>query len=532
MTTPAGEQFGPYIVYEQIGMGGMATVHRAETTGLAGFRKPVALKRMLPSIASNEEFVRSFVREARLASHLRHSNVAQTYDLGKVGDVYFIAMELVIGRTLRDMLRHAFEARIRIPIPIALHILNQICDALDYAHNLCNEAGAPLGIIHRDVSPSNVIVSDAGIVKLIDFGIAKASSSSLQVQTMTGVIKGKFSYIAPEYIAGQIDARADLFAVGIVAYELLTGNPLFKGKDDMDTLNRVQTMQIPPPSKINPDIPPAIDAVVMTALRRDPDVRWQRASAMRIALTTELSRLGITTSDRQLAQWVQATSTTPIPAREEIDSQPPTKILRVNTGTTLNRRALDSAPSIVVEFVSEPAALPAAQQAQPPTAELTAPDSAPAFVAPWTGGATPSSTSSPIAVPAPTAAEPSGPTAAEPSSPSPGAAAEPSQASASTATELSESSATTAKLPAQPFASAIEPAPLPAAPEISRASKHVTGRRTKPRFGRTLAPPPPSGGAVSTRGANHHDKWAIVLWILLAAAATVAVIHFALPFLL
>ena len=297
------EQFGPYLVYEQIGIGGMASVHRAETQGVAGFRKAVALKRMLPSVASDSSLVQSFIREARLASHLRHANVAQTYDLGKVGDTYFIAMELVPGRNLREILKRGAAIAGPMPLPLVLNILNQLCDALDYAHNLCDETGQPLGIIHRDVSPSNVIVSEGGVVKLIDFGIAKASAAGMQ--TMSGTIKGKFGYMAPEYIGGKIDARADLFAIGVVAHELLANRPLFSGKDDMDTLYNVKSMPILPPSKYRPDVPPEIDAIVMTALERDPDRRWQRANALRTALTTETRRLGLLALNQQVAEWVE-----------------------------------------------------------------------------------------------------------------------------------------------------------------------------------------------------------------------------------
>jgi serine/threonine protein kinase len=246
--------------------------------------------------------VKSFVREARLASYLRHDNVAQTYDLGRVGDVYFIVMELITGRNLRAVLRHCGATTGPMPVPIALNILNQICDALDYAHNLRDENGQPLNIIHRDVSPSNVIVSDSGLVKLIDFGIAKASGAGMQ--TMSGTLKGKFAYMAPEYIAGRLDARADLFAVGVIAHELLTNRPLFSGRDDIDTLTRVRDMRIEPPSRKNPQIPPEIDDVVMTALARDPDRRWQHATALRSALTTLTQRLGLVASNGQVVHWL------------------------------------------------------------------------------------------------------------------------------------------------------------------------------------------------------------------------------------
>jgi serine/threonine protein kinase len=296
------EEFGPYVVYEQIGIGGMATVHRAETQGIAGFSKQVALKRMLPNVADDASLVKSFIREARLASHLRHANVAQTYDLGKVGDTYFIAMELVPGRNLREILKHCAMVAGHMPVPIAMNIVNQIGDALDYAHNLCDETGQPLGIIHRDVSPANVIVSEGGVVKLIDFGIAKASGGGMQ--TLSGTIKGKFSYLAPECLSGFVDARSDLFALGVIAYELLTNRPLLQGKDDMDTLHRVKHMPIIPVSQVNPRVPFEIESIIMTALERDPEERWQRATAMRQALTTETQRLGLIAHNAEVEAWI------------------------------------------------------------------------------------------------------------------------------------------------------------------------------------------------------------------------------------
>ena len=281
----------------------MATVHRAEKSGIEGFHKVVALKRMLPHVAANEEMVAAFVREARLASFLRHANVAQTFELGKVGDIYFIAMELVEGRNLREVLRRLAINRSRMPVPIAMNVVNQICDALDYAHNLCDHDGQRLGIIHRDVSPANIIVSDEGVVKLIDFGIAKASAQGMQ--TMSGTIKGKFGYMAPEYLAGRIDARADLFAVGVIAHELLTNRPLFSTGDDMQTLLRVRELQIEPPSRTNREVPQEIDEIIMTALERDPDKRWQHATALRSAMTTVTRRLGLHVESTRVVEWLE-----------------------------------------------------------------------------------------------------------------------------------------------------------------------------------------------------------------------------------
>src|SRR5262245_46079192 len=281
----------------------MATVHRAEQRGIAGFRRVVALKRLHANVAADPELLKSFIHEARLASHLKHTNVAQTFDLGKVGETYFIAMEFVPGPTLAQLMRQCANAAGPIPLVIVLSVLIQICDALDHAHNLSDEFGKPLGIIHRDVSPSNVIVSNSGTVKLIDFGIAKASNSD--VRTQTGMIKGKFGYIAPEYLTGQLDPRGDLFGVGVIAHELLTGRSLFLGRNDFDTLSRLREMPIPPPSRTNGAVTSDLDDIVMTALQRDPELRWQSAAAMRTALHNSQRDLGLVISNQQVFEWVE-----------------------------------------------------------------------------------------------------------------------------------------------------------------------------------------------------------------------------------
>jgi serine/threonine protein kinase len=301
VTGEAQEELGPYLIYEKLGSGGMATVHRAESRGVAGFRRVVALKRLLPHIAEDEAMVRSFVHEARLASHLHHTNVAQTYDLGKVEDTYFIAMEYFAGPTLTQVMRQCETAAGPMPIPIVMAILGQVCDALDHAHNLCDDSGKALGIIHRDVSPSNIIVSNTGIVKLIDFGIAKAATSD---KTKTGLIKGKFAYLAPEYTAGILDLRADLFGVGVIAHELVTGRRLFEADSDYDTIMKLREMPIQPPSRWNPAISHDLDDIVMTALQRTPDLRWQSAAAMRTAITNASRTLGVV-GHQQVREWIE-----------------------------------------------------------------------------------------------------------------------------------------------------------------------------------------------------------------------------------
>ncbi|MEZ4366487.1 MAG: protein kinase [Kofleriaceae bacterium] len=308
------EQFGPYTVYEPLGTGGMATVHRAVQRGIEGFDRSVALKRLLAEFAHDEGFVKSFVREAKIAAQLRHVNCAQTYDLGKVGNVYYIAMEMVVGNDLRRILRQTATITGPMPVQLTVNLLIQLCDALEYAHNLADEAGEPLGIIHRDVSPANVIVARDGTAKLIDFGIAKASAASLA--TMSGQLKGKFAYMAPENLTGNIDARADLFAVGVIAHELLTARPLFAGgDDDFETLKRVRSMPIVPPSQINRDVPPDLDTIVLTALARNPDERWQSAAAMRGALQNLARQPSLEANRQDVAKWLTwaFAQTTPVP---------------------------------------------------------------------------------------------------------------------------------------------------------------------------------------------------------------------------
>jgi eukaryotic-like serine/threonine-protein kinase len=295
-----GETFGNYTILEKLGSGGMASVHIAESTTL---RKRVALKRLLPHVAEQPELVRSFIHEARLARYLNHPHIARTFDFGKVGGTYFMAMELVPGPNLSQLKKQVQATVGTIPLAVSLHIVGQILDALDYAHNLADEHGEPLDIIHRDVSPPNIIVSNVGTVKLIDFGLAKAARSS--IQTQVGTIKGKFSYIAPEYLNGQLDNRVDIWAVGVIAWELLTMRRLFDTSDDFEVLRMVREEVIVPPSRYNAEIPGELDAIVLTALERDPRRRWQSAAAMRVALRNEVRDLGIEITDRRVLQWVE-----------------------------------------------------------------------------------------------------------------------------------------------------------------------------------------------------------------------------------
>jgi eukaryotic-like serine/threonine-protein kinase len=299
----AEEPFGPYLVYERLGVGGMATVHRALERGIEGFERIVALKRLLPHLALDATFIKSFVREAKLASLLNHVNIVQIFELGRVGTQYFISMEYIDGRDIRRILRHARKVSGPPPIHVTVGLLLQLCDALDYAHHKVDDAGHPMGLVHRDVSPSNVLVTHAGQVKVIDFGIARAQSA--QLRTQTGRVKGKLAYMAPEALAGKdLDARSDLFAAGVIAHELLTARPLFGSKNEYQTLMKVQRGEVMPPSTFNQACPPELDAIVLRALARDTDDRFPGAGELRDELHAMRKQYGLATTDRDIASWL------------------------------------------------------------------------------------------------------------------------------------------------------------------------------------------------------------------------------------
>ena len=291
------ERFGSYEIYEKLGSGGLAAVHLARTRAV---QNPVALKRLFPHIANVRELVGAFIDEARLAKYLKHPGIARVYEFGKLKGVYFIAFEFVPGPTLLQLHERCAEYVGRMPVMVVLEIAYQLCDALDHAHNLKNELGLPLGIVHRDVSPQNVIVSTTGQVKLIDFGLAKTKQQS--VHSQAGMIKGKLNYVAPEYLAGKLDARCDLWALGVVMYELLAGKRLFDAPEQADILERVRSMPIPAPSQSNPEVPREVDEIVLKALTRDPEKRWQRAGDMRDAIgQVAAGRL----TQKQFVSWVE-----------------------------------------------------------------------------------------------------------------------------------------------------------------------------------------------------------------------------------
>lgn len=296
------DQFGPYELYERLGLGGMASVHRAKKHGIEGYERVVALKRMLSHLAEDGSFVESFIREAKVASLLQHPNIAQIYDFGRIGGVYYIAMELVAGFDLRKLLRYANKANSSIPLPVVLSILGELCDALEYAHGFVDEQGHHLQIVHRDISPSNLIVAHTGHLKVIDFGIAKASSR--QLHTESGLVKGKLGYMSPEAALGMpLTPVADIFSVGVVAWELITASPLFSSRTDFETMRRIREADIVPPSHRNPACSAELDRLILSALEREPERRLPSASLFRASLDQIAGRLGVQANARTVAEW-------------------------------------------------------------------------------------------------------------------------------------------------------------------------------------------------------------------------------------
>ncbi|HWB82046.1 MAG TPA: serine/threonine-protein kinase [Nannocystaceae bacterium] len=296
---PAGAKLGRYQVLRRIAVGGMAELYLARNVGRAGFEKLVAIKRVRPHLAEDGEFVQMFLDEARLAAGLEHSGIASVFDFGSSGREHFMAMEYVHGKNVRDILKAG-----DVPIACALTILKQVAAALHYAHERCGADGLPLGLVHRDVSPSNILVSWSGDVKLCDFGIAKATTQSSA--TRTGTIKGKLSYMAPEQIRGEtVDRRADVFALGIVAYELCTGKRCFYASGEFALINRVAAGKFEKPSSAAPGFPTSLERVLLDALAVEADARTPTARALQEAIEEYASTAGIRLSSTVLSDYMR-----------------------------------------------------------------------------------------------------------------------------------------------------------------------------------------------------------------------------------
>ncbi len=297
-------RFGKYTLIDRIAVGGMAEIFLARQAGLEGFEKTIVIKRIRPHLSKQSNFVKMFLNEAKLAAQLNHPNIVQIYDLGKIGESYFIAMEYIFGRDMRRIIPKADALGIPFPMVYALKIASSVCEGLYYAHARTDLYGNALNIVHRDVTPENIFVSFDGTVKVLDFGIAKAANQI--EQTRAGEIKGKLSYMSPEQCMGKaLDNRSDLFSLGAVLYEWLTGFKLFTGDSEVAILKSITEGKIYAPSYFKADIPEGVEAILMKALEKDRDKRYQTAWEMQYDLDQFLSQYEFTPSNIHLSNFLK-----------------------------------------------------------------------------------------------------------------------------------------------------------------------------------------------------------------------------------
>jgi serine/threonine protein kinase len=292
------------LLLDRVSVGGMAEIFKAKSYGVEGFEKIIAIKRILPSMGEDRDFVKMFIDEAKIVGQLSHANICQIFELGRIDGTHFIAMEYIWGKDLLQLQNRLKKAGQVMPPPMAAHVIARVCEGLDYAHRKRDPMGQELKIVHRDCSPQNILISYEGEVKIIDFGIAKAASRSSR--TMAGVLKGKFGYMSPEQVRGlPLDRRSDIFALGTVFYEILTRERLFQAESDFSTLEKVRNVDILPPRAVNADIPEAVEKIVMKALAADPDDRYQWCSEMLADLQRFLMSQEAVFSSKHLSSWMK-----------------------------------------------------------------------------------------------------------------------------------------------------------------------------------------------------------------------------------
>ncbi len=318
----APQMFGRYALYGEIARGGMATVHFGRLVGPVGFSRTVAIKRLHPQFAADEEFVGMFLDEARLAARIQHPNVVQTVDVVAGEGELMLVMEYVQGESLSRILTALRHANERVPYRIVGAIVNGILVGLHAAHEAKNERGEPLGIVHRDMSPQNVLVGSDGVVRVFDFGVAKAHG---RIQdTREGIFKGKLAYASPEQLMGQdLDRRLDIYAASVILWEIVCGRRMFKADNEMQLFHMVREGQIDPPSRYVPDLPQGLEPIILRGLATDPNFRWASAREMAIALEEVLPHA----SAREVAEWVNRIASNALKKRativEEIDRSGP-----------------------------------------------------------------------------------------------------------------------------------------------------------------------------------------------------------------
>jgi serine/threonine protein kinase len=301
---------GPYEVLSRLALGGMAELLLARRDGIEGFQKLVVLKRILPQYASNPEFVDMFLREARLAAALEHPNIVQVFDIGKSGEDYYFAMAYLHGKDALAILRELSRTNRRLPVEHAIAIASGIAAGLHHAHEQVGFDGKPLGIVHRDVSPANAIVTYDGTVKLVDFGIAKAAAQ--MNHTRAGVRKGKAAYMSPEQCRGDpLDRRTDIWSLGVVLYEMLTMTRLYRADNDLAIMHRIVSQDPPSPTAVFPDLSPALAAVVMRCMQRNRDDRYETAALLQRDLDVCAHELGMRPSAAALSEFLRGVFGTP-----------------------------------------------------------------------------------------------------------------------------------------------------------------------------------------------------------------------------
>ena len=295
-------KIGPYLLHKKVATGGMAELFLSDYVREDGFRRRVAVKRILPHLAQNPDFIRMFTREARLAALLHHPNVIQIFDYGKIGNAYFIAMEYIDGKDLGEIL---WALKQGLPVDHAIYIISEICKGLDYSHSKRDDkTREPLDIVHRDITPQNLLISYQGEVKISDFGISKARSEPSFTQA--GVIKGKLSYLSTEQALGEpVDCRADIYALGLVFHETLTGKRVFQFASDLEAIRAIPKMEIEPLINVRPEVPEELNRIVMKCLERNKDLRYQSASELHVDLVALRKGLKITFDASDLADFMK-----------------------------------------------------------------------------------------------------------------------------------------------------------------------------------------------------------------------------------
>jgi len=296
-------RFGKYLLLDKIALGGMAQLYRAKITGVEGFEKLIAIKMIHPHFSGEKELVSAFIDEAKLAALLSHQNIVQIYDFGLMENSYFIAMEYLPGKDLRHIFYKALRKGMPLSLEYALYITSQICSGLDYAHKLTDLKGKPLRIIHRDISPQNILITYEGDVKIVDFGIAKAAS--LSSVTPDGRLKGKAPYMSPEQAAGEkVDRRSDIFSTGILLYELVTQRRMFTG-EVMEILAKVRQAEFEAPEAVRSGLPPKIYEILHRALAKEVDRRYQSCGEMLVDIEECMFELSWRPTDRGLAEYMK-----------------------------------------------------------------------------------------------------------------------------------------------------------------------------------------------------------------------------------